>query len=479
MTSLNTTSASLPLNGTVKISHSDGIPVELSATPTPDKQTGVKILPPEFYAPFISADSRRRKPNNIRGLFPLEKKPGVISLLAGKPNPETFPISNLQVTVRNPTDGSETKLDISGSDISAGLQYGSTAGYEPLVEWVEGLQAYSHRRMRDEGWRISIGSGSQDLLYKAFHALVNPGDCVLIETPVYSGVLPLLDTLRGEVVPIETDANGIQSSSLRSVLENWPAARPLPKFLYTVPYGCNPTGMTASRERRLEVLDLARKYNFLILEDDPYYYLYYGRAARPPSYFALELEQGEVGLVLRFDSVSKILSAGIRIGFASGPKPILDAMDLHTASANLQVSTLTQVIALTIFKHFGYDGFKLHTENVSEFYRQRRDVFEAAMHRQLDGLVEWSTPEAGMFFWFKLLLNDPSNSTKVIDDDSEEIIRSRAYENGVLALPGTSFMPTGSKTAYVRASFSVIDPGDIEEALRRLREVILKARSGA
>ena len=100
----------------------------------------------------------------------MEKVPGVISLLAGKPNPSTFPISNLQVTVRSPPDSTgnvkEDKIDINGSLLAAGLQYGSTAGYEPLVEWIEGLQKFSHGRAKGEGWRVSMGSGSQDILYK-------------------------------------------------------------------------------------------------------------------------------------------------------------------------------------------------------------------------------------------------------------------------------------------------------------------------
>ncbi|KAH8112713.1 PLP-dependent transferase [Phellopilus nigrolimitatus] len=477
-------SAATSLDGTGKITHSDGIPIVLdAASPFNGQRPSVLQLPAIFYQKFISDESKRRKPNPIRGLFPLERRPGVISLLAGKPNPVTFPITNLQVTVRAPSWGTsstpeETTLDISKESLAAGLQYGSTAGLEPLVSWVEGLQEYSHGRKQGEGWRVSMGSGSQDLLYKAFHALINPGDSLLVESPVYSGVLPIVDELRGEIVPVETDSEGIKSSFLRSVLETWPSSKPLPKFLYTVPYGCNPSGTTASTERRREVLELSRKYDFLILEDDPYYYLYYGKAARPPSFFTLELEQPDVGRVLRFDSLSKILSAGIRIAFASGPAPLLDAINLHTASANLQVSSLTQVITLSVMQSWGYDGFKTHTEAVAEFYRQKRDAFEKAMHHHLSDIAEWSTPEAGMFFWFKLLLNDPSKPASVVDEDSEELISTRALENGVLALPGTSFLATGGKTAYVRASFSLLEQDAIEEALRRLREVIVKAREG-
>lgn len=121
--------------------------------------------------------------------------------------------------------------------------------------------------------------------------------------------------------------------------------------------------------------------------------------------------------MLRFDSLSKILSAGIRIGFLCAPEPLMIAIDMHvcrilsfnftplklivqkTAVASLQTSSLTQSITFSILDAWGYDAFKTHTRTVSQFYREKRDVFETAMRRYLDGLAEWDTPEAGMFFW--------------------------------------------------------------------------------
>ncbi|KAF9463949.1 pyridoxal phosphate-dependent transferase [Collybia nuda] len=409
---------------------------------------------------------------SVRTLFPLEATPGLISLLAGKPNPSTFPFTSFSFTARSPVDPtSETVLNIEGSDLTRSLQYGETSGLPSLVNWIHGLQEFSHGRKRNEGWAVSMGSGSQDMIFKAVTALVNEGDSVFVESPVYAGVIPMFKNLNCDLVEIDTDAHGICSSSLRSILENWPVGKPKPKVLYTVPYGCNPTGMTATLERRKEVLRLAGEHDFLILEDDPYYYLYYGAAARPPSYFTLEKEEPEVGRVLRFDSLSKVLSAGIRIGFATGPKPILQAIDSHTATSNLQVSSLTQMIVFKLLDSWGYTGFKAHVERVSEFYRGKRDVFERAMHTHLAGLAEWSTPEAGMFFWFKLLVGSAE------EGDSESIIREKAVERGVLALPGTVFLPNGQKTAYVRASFSITGEEDVEEAVKRLRQAILDARS--
>ncbi|KAI0326947.1 PLP-dependent transferase [Cubamyces sp. BRFM 1775] len=456
----------------------------------------VQSLPSEFYSDFLSATAKARKPSPIRGLYPLEARPGMISLLAGKPNSATFPLTSVQIKARSPTNPEqELTTEIAGKALAEGLQYGPTAGLPNLCEWIFGLQEREHGRKKGEGWRVSIGSGSQDVIHKAILALVNPGEPVLVESPVYAGILPTFESLNCEFVVVPTDSQGIQSSNLRSTLENWPASKPKPKVLYTVPYGGNPTGMTASKERRQEVLALAREHNFLILEDDPYYYLYFGSAPRPPSYFTLELEQPEVGRVIRFDSLSKILSSGIRIGFACGPEAIMTAIDMHvsvcdfhrsthrnarltpsqTAVANLQTSSLTQAITFALLDSWGYDNFKAHTHAVSQFYKGKRDVFERLMKKHLDGLAQWDTPEAGMFFWFKLLLKSPG-AEGAEEEDSESLIRTKALEKGVLALPGTVFLPDGGKTAYVRAAFSLLDEADVEEAIKRLREVVLEAR---
>ncbi|PPQ92584.1 LOW QUALITY PROTEIN: hypothetical protein CVT25_007276 [Psilocybe cyanescens] len=439
------------------------------------KSKHIKRLPDGFYSDFLSNLAKERKPSAIRSLFPLEKTPGLISLLAGKPNASTFPFTSLSFNARSPINpGEETTLNISGDELAQGLQYGDTAGLKSLLDWLHGLQERNHGRKVDEGWKISVGSGSQDLIYKAVAAMVNPGDSVLVESPVYAGVIPMFHSLHCNQIEVDTDSQGIQSSSLRTILEQWPEGTPKPKVLYTVPYGCNPTGMTATLERRKEVLKLAREHNFIILEDDPYFYLYYGKAPRYPSYFALELEEPDVGRVLRFDSLSKILSAGIRIGFASGPDALLNAIDQHTATSNLQTSSLTQAIVFKLLDSWGYEGFKIHTERVSAFYAAKRDVFERAMNKHLAGLAEWSTPEAGMFFWFKLRLSDNADAGS---GDSEAVIKTQAFEKGVLALPGTVFLPNGRATPYVRASFSLLGEEDVDKAIQRLRDTILDARA--
>ncbi|KAG8748088.1 hypothetical protein FRC10_008821 [Ceratobasidium sp. 414] len=437
-------------------------------------------------------------------------------MLAGKPNANTFPFTSFSFTANDPTyyqDVSSTgeppnsitsdsnapgqlHITIPPAQLAAALQYGPTTGLPDLISWVYTLQAAQHGRHKGEGWRVSIGTGSQDLLYKSFSAFVNPGDAILIEAPAYAGVVPMLKSTWCELVEVPTDGQGIQASKLRHILDTWPQDKPKPKVLYTTPYGTvtsrlccngpptlsnrsNPSGATATIERRKLVLELSRKHKFLILEGsvvvslwiyDPYFYLYFGEQPRPPSYFHLEAQDGgPVGMVLRYDSLSKILSSGLRIGFVSGPSYVLDKIDLHTAAANLQTSSFTQVITHTLLAEWGLAKFDAHIAHVSAFYKQKRDVFEAAMKRRLAGLAEWDTPQAGMFFWFKLKLPTMLDGE---DGDSERLIREKAVEHGILALPGTAFYPNGEKSAFVRAAFSLLSPEDVDEGLRRLAEVV-------
>jgi tryptophan aminotransferase len=443
------------------------------------------FLPTSYYDQFVSEAAKARKPSPIRKLFPLENRPGMISMLAGKPNPGTFPFTNISFTSKDPYDRSKTTtLSLDGDLLDESLQYGATSGLPRFVDWLTGLQEREHGRNSAEGgWGVSVGTGSQDLINKALITIINPGDALLMESPVYATAITLVESLHAEMVGVPTDGDGIRTDSLRSTLENWPKGKPKPKALYTIPYGGNPAGTTTALERRKEVLKLAREHDFLIIEDDPYYYLYFGETERPASYFALENQEPveePLGRVLRFDSLSKVLSAGMRVGFVTGPAPLVQNIDQNTQSANLQSSHLSQAVAFTLLDSWGYEGFKAHTDFVSEFYREKRDQFENALRTHLSGLAEWNTPCAGMFVWFKLLLNDPdsasSKANDTVEEDSEQVIRTRAVENGVLALPGTVFLPNGGLTPYVRASFSLLEEEAVNEAMKRLRVVVLEAR---
>ncbi|KAG5637954.1 hypothetical protein H0H81_002482 [Sphagnurus paluster] len=152
----------------VKITHSDGIQAETPATPTDGSLTppDVRSLPTQYYDSFFSAKAKVTRASPIRDLWPLEHVPGMISLLAGKPNPETFPFEAFTVKSRTPSN-EPLELTIDGAELSEALQYGITPGLPSLVHWVRGLQEYAHGRKANEDWGMTIGAGSQDLIYKA------------------------------------------------------------------------------------------------------------------------------------------------------------------------------------------------------------------------------------------------------------------------------------------------------------------------
>ncbi|KAG2008728.1 kynurenine/alpha-aminoadipate aminotransferase [Coprinopsis cinerea AmutBmut pab1-1] len=394
----------------------DGESIQGKVPSSPPGPSQTLALPPTFYADKLSNAAKARKPCPIHDLFAVGSKPGILSMVLGQPNPSTFPFEKLTIQVKPTTAagaGDDNVRDVTTNlvlelqeELEVALQYGQTAGVTELVEWIQEMMSDVHGRRAEEGWRVIIGAGGQDLLYKAFHALLNPGDSILVEGPTYPAALSVLDGLGCHCRAVDVDDDGMSISHLTEVLEAWDEGEtPFPRVLYTIPFGANPSGVTATYETRVEVLRLARKYDLIIIEDDPYYFLYYGNLPRPPSYFSLERELGgELGRVLRLDSFSKVLAPGFRLGWATGPRELLDAIERHNSISVAQASTFSQIITLKLLREWGLNGFLAHTRRIAEVYKKRRTVFNAYLERHLSGLAEWRVPDASMYFWFNCRL---------------------------------------------------------------------------
>ncbi|RUS23454.1 pyridoxal phosphate-dependent transferase [Endogone sp. FLAS-F59071] len=408
------------------------------------------------YTRFLNETSKNRVVSPIRAIMPLAAIPGMISLGAGNPNPSTYPYASLSITLKT-----GEKIDIDGKLLADALQYGPTPGMPELINWFRELQIIEHNPARKD-FEISIGVGSQDLITKALEMCIEPGDNVLIETPTYAGILAHMRTLPCKLIDIATDANGIIPSSLEHTLSAWPDTKTIPKILYTIPSGSNPSGSSAPLERKREIYKLASMYNVLILEDDPYYYLQFV-TPRIPSYFSFDVD----GRVLRFDSISKILSGGMRIGWVSGPKALLDRINIHTSVTNLQPSGVPQVMVYGLLSHWGYEKFLAHVGNVAQFYKDKRDVFLRCAERRLKDVAEWTAPTAGMFVWIKLLGITDSNN----------LITTKAREKKILALPGVLFLSNPLPTPYIRISYSNVTEEEMDEGLRRLAELVVEELS--
>jgi kynurenine/2-aminoadipate aminotransferase len=233
--------------------------------------------------------------------------------------------------------------------------------------------------------------------------------------------------------------------------------------LYTIPVGSNPTGASLTLERKKDIYSIAREFELLILEDDPYYWMQFS-SQRTPSFLSMDVD----GRVLRFDSFSKLLSSGLRVGFVTGPPALIERIELHQQASVLHSSGVSQALVSGLFDQWAaanggsiHAGFNLHCQGIADYYRERRDFFLASADRHLSGLCEWSAPSAGMFVWMKLPV-----------EDADAFIKSKARKAKVLLVPGQSFDPHDRPSSWARAAYSTATLPEIDEALRRLAELL-------
>lgn len=411
-----------------------------------------------------------RRPSPIRLLTELQQRspPTLISLAGGAPNPNTFPFHSASIQMKN----GETIL-FDETMMKRALQYSGSSGIPELVSWMKVLQirlhdpptaAYSPERGQME---LCVTTGSQEGLCKVFEMLVNPGDNVLLDAPTYSGTLAAVQPLGCNIINVPNDQYGIIPEALRDILSRWDPAdtqKPsssVPRVLYTIPNGGNPTGASMTAERKHKVYELAQNYDFLIIEDDPYYFLQFQKPWAP-SFLSMDVD----GRVIRTDSFSKILSSGLRIGFVTGPKPLVDRVVLHIQASTMHTSTFTQLMVSQLLQLWGPEGFLKHIDSVVEFYRAQRDAMLSSADRWLKDVAEWHAPAAGMFLWIKL------KGVK----DTQKLIMEKALEKEVLLVPGGVFQIHSSEACpYVRAAFSLSTPQQIDEAFKRLSALIKEA----
>ncbi|XP_076097795.1 kynurenine/alpha-aminoadipate aminotransferase, mitochondrial-like isoform X1 [Mytilus galloprovincialis] len=428
------------------------------------------------YTRFLNRLSLARKPSPIRILTAIlnESSAEMISMAGGMPNTQTFPIMEASFKLR---DG--TVLELDQKIMNKGLQYAPTPGLPDLVTWIEGLQSRVHNpptyndKSHPGKMECLVTCGSQDGLCKAFEALVSEGDNVLLEHPTYSGTLAIVGPMAANLIPVNSDSQGLDPSHLRKTLSRWSpsdfsrSGSGAPKILYCIPNGGNPTGTSLNLERKKEIYKIAQEYDLLILEDDPYFYIQFTKPYIP-SLLSMDVD----GRVLRFDSMSKLLSSGVkcgkeivswmRIGVLTGPKPIVDRVNLHMQCSVMHASGLSKVFLIKLFEHWGHDGFLEHAEKTATFYETKRDLCLKSAEKHLKGLAEWSVPTGGMFLWLKLNVKD-----------TKKMIEVKARANNVLFVPGSAFMIDQSQPcSHIRASYSTATSEEMDLAFKRLADLI-------
>ncbi|MDM0086184.1 MULTISPECIES: PLP-dependent aminotransferase family protein [unclassified Variovorax] len=381
----------------------------------------------------------------IRELFKLLGTPGIISFAGGFPDSAMFDVEGLK----------EASAKALSEEPGAALQYGATEGYEPLRTQ---LSAF----MQGKGVDVAPGglivtTGSQQALDLLGKTLISPGDKVIVEGPTFLATIQCFRLYGAQVISAPIDAHGVKTDELEKLI-----AEHQPKFVYLIPTFGNPSGATLPLERRRKVLELAVKYQTLVVEDDPYGDLYFGEAP-PPSIMALSKDvPGSRELVAYCGSLSKVLSPGLRIGWMIAPAELLAKATMCKQFSDAHTSTFAQATAAQYLK----SGRMPDTlANVRKVYGERARTMGAALKRELGDAIEFTQPGGGLFFWARLT----GANGKLADAN---VLAKKAIEQLVAFVPGAPFFAEKPDLATLRLSFATANLEKIEEGIARLGKAL-------
>ncbi len=392
-------------------------------------------MPNEFQR-LLSQRTLSMQSNAIREILAVVSQPGMISLAGGIPAPQSFPLEDLYRI-------NETVLDRYGT---AALQYDLTEGFTPFREAL--VDYLSGKQVRTNAEDILVFNGSQSVLDTLGKVLISPGDFVALESPSYLGAITAFNAYEPRYVNIETDDEGIIPESLVDVLEKRSV-----KFIYLVSTFQNPTGRTLSAGRRRAVAEIVKRFEALVIEDDPYSDLRYrGESIAPFFTFAPEN-------TVYVSTVSKVFAPGLRLGFCIAPKAIHHWMRIAKQGADLHSNTYAQALA-TEYIRGGYLDRQL--PKIIDLYRPRQEAMLAAMDQFMPEVYRWTKPEGGMFIW----IEGPDGL------DAEEIYW-KAVDQKVAFVPGKYFfIDQDAGLGTMRLNFTMSDESTIVRAIEILARVI-------
>ncbi|MBI3976184.1 MAG: PLP-dependent aminotransferase family protein, partial [Armatimonadetes bacterium] len=299
-----------------------------------------------------------------------------------------------------------------------------------------------------------ITNGSQqglDIIAKVF---LDPGDLVIVELPSYMAGLQVFRAYGAEMVGVPQDDEGMETDRLAETLAGLARAGQKPKFIYAVPDFQNPSGVTWTEPRRRDLLALARRYNTLVVEDNPYREVRFEGTAPPPIY---ALDRGERTIYL--STFSKTLAPGLRIGWMVAQEAITSAFVTAKQGMDLCSPSFTQAIAAEMLVR---DVLYHRIPQIVAVYRRKRDAMLRALTREMPDGVTWTRPEGGLFLWVRL----PEGM------DTEALLPEAVETEKVAYVVGSGFSADGGGKHTMRLNFSYPSVEDIDEGIRRLARLI-------
>ncbi len=406
------------------------------------------------YEALFAARTRGMKSSAMREMMALTERPDVISLAGGLPDTSTF----------EPELYARLMSRVAAESTARALQYGPTEGMAAAVDCIVEVMA-AEQTVIDPA-SVIVTTGGQQVIDLVCKALIDPGDVIVAEAPTYPGAVPTFGAYEADVVQIEMDSDGMPIDELESVLDRLASEDRRPKFIYTIPNFQNPGGVTMSLPRRRRLVALARERELLILEDNPYGLLRY-EGTPLPTLYSLDASLGAGGaggdgvssdLVIYLGTFSKILSPGLRLGWAVAPRAVLEKLNLGKQGADLCSSPMTQLFVSAYFAErtpAGEPAWTEYVQRLRDLYRRRRDVMLESLQQHFGGRASWTQPEGGLFVWATL---DGVDTTDLM-----------ARSQGVAFVPGRSaYMDGRSGANSMRLNFAGVPDEDIREGIRRI-----------
>ena len=395
------------------------------------------------YKEILSDSAKGMKRSAIRELLKLTQKPEIISFAGGLPAKESFPLEQLQ----------EICAEVIATDGAAACQYGSTEGVPELLEILA-------QRYRDQGLsyvtkeNITIITSSQQGLDTVGKIFLNRGDKYICELPSYLGALGAFNSYGGVGVGIPQDEQGMSAVELEKTLAEMKAKGEKPKFISLIPGFQNPAGMTMPEARRIEILNIAKKHEIMIIEDSPYREL---RFSGKPQRMLYDLDNGE-GNVITLGTFSKIFMPGFRMGWVLAHPMVIDNFVKAKQSTDLCTSAFLQKITVKFFQKNYFDA---NVKKIVDMYRGKLEAMLGAFEKYMPEGVTWTRPEGGLFLFLTL----PEGY------DAEELFQI-AIEKNVAFVLGTVFFVNGGGKNTMRINFSYMSEEMNIEGVKRLADAI-------
>ena len=382
----------------------------------------------------------------IRELFKLLGKPGIISFAGGFPDSAMFDVEG----IRAASNAALTE------EPGAALQYGATEGYNPLREQLAAfMTAKGAKEVAADN--LIVTTGSQQALDLLGKCLVDPDSKAIVEGPTFLATIQCFRLYGAELISAPIDGEGVQVDQLERLITEHK-----PKFVYLIPTFGNPSGAMLSLERRKRVLELAVKYQTLIIEDDPYGDLYFDQPP-PPSLLALSAQvPGSRDWLVHCGSLSKVLSPGLRVGWMVAPPELLAKATMCKQFSDAHTSTFAQATAAQYLAGGHMPGT---LARVREVYGARAKTMGDALRNDLGAEIDFVQPQGGLFVWARL-----TGAGGKIKDGNE--FAKRAIAEGVAFVPGAPFYCANPDLSTLRLSFATADEGKIREGIGRLAKAL-------